>query len=239
MLYEFEIGQEFCNCGNLMKCKNTFRHYCGHYESSYYTIETFNIFTCPACNHATLICYSTQGNEDEDEMNGSDEERGLCREYRRTVLYAPDKRLHDAIPRSIAEVICQAKAVLSKSPRASFILCRAVLEEICHDFNIPTESVNNKGKSQFFSLNQRLTQLFEREKMSEDLIAIIQGIRELGNEGTHSDHLTFTKQMKIEDADSLLTLVNYVTDRLYVDKCRQQEAEDALNQLKGKILKSE
>ena len=99
--------------------------------------------------------------------------------------------------------------------------------------------MNNKGKSHFVNLNERLTQLFEKEKMAEDLIAIIQGIRELGNEGTHSDHLTFVKQVKVEDADSLLTLVNYVTERLYVDKYRQREAEEVLSKLKGKILVSE
>ena len=81
--------------------------------------------------------------------------------------------------------------------------------------------------------------MFKQEKMSEDLIAIIQGIRELGNEGTHSDHLTFAKQVEPEDADSLLTLINYVIERLYVDKYRQQEAGDVLTKLKGKILTSE
>lgn len=239
MLYEFEIGREFCNCGNLMKRETTFRHRSGNDEDSYYTVEIFEIFTCPACNNATLICYSTLGNDDEDEMNRDDREKGLYRSYHRTVLYAPNKWLHHAIPRSIAEVTYQAQSVLSKSPRASFILCRAVLEEICNNFNIPTENLNNKGKSHFVNLNERLTQLFEKEKMAKDLTAIIQGIRELGNEGTHSDHLTFAKQVKVEDADSLLTLVNYVTERLYVDKYRQQEAEEVLSKLKGKILASE
>ena len=75
--------------------------------------------------------------------------------------------------------------------------------------------------------------------MSEDLVDIIQGIRELGNEGAHSDHLTFAKQVKVEDANSLLMLVNYVVERLYVDKYRQQEAEGELIKLKEKILTSE
>jgi hypothetical protein len=232
MFYELEAGREFCNCGNLMKCENTFRHRSGDFENPYYTLEIFEIFTCPACNEVTLIYYSTLGLDDEDEMHRDDIEQDLYRKYDRAVLHAPHKRLHHAIPRSISEVTYQAESVLSKSPRASFILCRAVLEEICNNFKIP-------GKSHFVNLNERLTQLFKQEEMSEDLIAIIQGIRELGNEGTHSDHLTFAKQVEPEDADSLLTLINYVIERLYVDKYRQQEAGDVLTKLKGKILTSE
>ncbi|MGL5081235.1 MAG: DUF4145 domain-containing protein [Microcoleaceae cyanobacterium] len=222
-----------------MKYETNFRHKGGSDSNEYYTIEIFEIYTCPACENATLLCYSTVGNDLEDEANGYDEEKELYREYARTVLYAPNKLLHHAIPRSIAEVTYQAQSVLSNSPRASFILCRAVLEEICNNFNIPTENLNNKGKSHFVNLKERLTQLFEQEKMAEDLIAIIQGIRELGNEGTHSDHLTFAKQVGVKDAKSLLMLVNYVTERLYVDKYRQQEAEEVLSKLKGKILTSE
>ena len=239
MLYELETGREFCNCGNLMKCETTFRHQNGEDETPYYTIEIFEIFTCPACSKATIICYSTLGNGDDDEINRDNMEYEYYRDYRRTVLHAPRKQLHYAVPRSIAEVTYQAQSVLSKSSRASFILCRAVLEEICNDFKIPTVGVNKKGEDYFIMLGVRLTQLFEQEKMSNDLKTIIEGIKDLGNEGAHSDHLTFAKQVKVEDANSLLMLVNYVVERLYVDKYRQQEAEEELIKLKEKILTSE
>jgi hypothetical protein len=238
MLCEFEMGREFCNCGNLMKSQTTFRHQIRDDESPYYTIELFEIFTCPACNKATLICYSAFRNEDEDEAN-KDDAAELYRPYHRTVLHAPEKRLHYAIPKSIAEVAYQAESVLYKSPRASFILCRAVLEEICNDFKIPAVTLNKKGKNSNVNLMERLRQLCEREKMSEDLIDVMQGIRELGNEGAHSDHLTFSKQVKVDDANSLLMLVNYVAERLYVDKYRQNEAEEVLKKLKGRILASD
>lgn len=68
------------------------------------------------------------------------------------------------------------------------------------------------------------------------LSTIIQGIKDLGNEGTHSDHLTFASQVKVQDAENLLTLVNYVLERLYVDRSRQLEAVKALNMLKKKIM---
>jgi hypothetical protein len=241
MMYQFEVDseREFCNCGNLMKCETTFLHRSGDDECPYYTVETFKIFTCLACSEATLIRYSTLRNEDEGILHIEDAETELYQSYNREVLYAPNKQLHLAIPRSIAEVTYQAQSVLSNSPRASFILCRAVLEEICNDFKISTEGINSKGKNYFIKLNERLIQLFEQEKMAEDLIAIIQGIRELGNEGAHSDHLTFTRQVKTQDAESLLTLVNYVIERLYVDKYRQQEAGEVLSQLREKILLSE
>ena len=240
MFYDLEAVREFCNCGNLMKSETTFRHRSGYVDDSpYYTIEIFEIFTCPSCGEATVICYSTSGDDYEDAMNSDNCLSELNRDYRRTVLHAPRKQLHHAVPRSIAEVNYQAQSVLSKSPRASFILCRALLEEICNHFEIATEAFNKKGESYFINLKERLKQLFEQEKMSEDLVDIIQGIRELGNEGAHSDHLTFAKQVKVEDANSLLMLVNYVVERLYVDKYRQQEAEGELIKLKEKILTSE
>ena len=233
--YNLEKPREFCNfCQTLLDSQRTYSHENrDDYGSPYYIIEIFEIFLCPSCDEVTLIYYYSFGNEDDD-LNRNDENYELFRKYHRTVLHAPNKQFHHAIPQSIAEVTRQAQSVLFKSPRASFILCRAVLEEICNHFEIPSERINSKG---YVNLNQRLNQLFEQEKMSKDLKDIIQGIRELGNEGAHSDHLTFTKQVNVEDAGNLLMLVNYVIERLYVDKYQQKTAEEALRRLKDKILK--
>jgi hypothetical protein len=144
------------------------------------TIEIFDIFTCPACHETTLIRYSTLGNEDVDDWQ-DDPERELYRDYDRAVLHAPSKSVHRAVPRSIADIKNQARSVLYKSPRASFILCRAVLEEVCDSFNIPSEGSTEKGKVYFIGLKERLIRLFKQEQMSSDLVDIMQGIRELGN----------------------------------------------------------
>lgn len=234
---EFESSREFCNCGSLMKCERVFsHHWYPDEESSCYTIEVFKILTCLTCRSATVILYTAGGIEEEDEqwadMNPNESQ---IRYYKRSVLYAPARQLHDSIPLSISEVIKQAESVLTRSPRASFILCRAVLEEICNDFKIPTESTNNKGKIYFIKLHDRLSQLFKQEQMPEELQAIISGIKDLGNEGAHSDHLAFVKQVKVQDAENLITLVNYVLERLYVDRYRQQEAAETLKELKSKV----
>ena len=238
-MYEIEVEseREFCNCGNLMACKASSSHR-QHDEASgfYYTIEIFKLFICLACDSATLILYSTFGNADLDEDDRNDPTAQHFRySYKRTVLYAPRKRHHLAIPKSIAEVADQAESVLYKSPRASFILCRAVLEEICNAFEIPTEKANSKG---FIGLKDRLTQLFQQEGMSEDLQAIINGVKDLGDKGTHRDHLTFSGQVEIQEAENLLMLMRYVLERIFVDRYRQQEAEKVLEKLKAKILLS-
>ncbi|MCC3419619.1 MAG: DUF4145 domain-containing protein [Microcoleus sp. PH2017_07_MST_O_A] len=220
-----------------MKCEKAFSHHLyDNEENSYYTIQVFKILTCLTCDSVTVLLYSAGGIEEEDEQNPN-EPQFRC--YGRSVLYAPARQLHDSIPLSISEVVKQAEAVLARSPRASFILCRAVLEEICNDFKIPTESTNNKGKSYFIKLHDRLSQLFKQEKMPEELQTIINGIKDLGNEGAHSDHLAFAKQVKAQDAENLLTLVNYVLERLYFDRYRQQEAAETLKELKSKIPLSE
>jgi hypothetical protein len=219
-----------------MECERAFLHrWYDNEENSYYTSQVFKILTCLTCRSVTVLLYTAAGFEEEDEqwaeMNPNEPQ---YRNYRRSVLYAPARQLHDSIPLSISEVVKQAEAVLARSPRASFILCRAVLEEICNDFKIPTESTNNKGKSYFITLHDRLSQLFQQEQMSEELQTIINGIKDLG-EGAHSDHLAFAKQVKAQDAENLLMLIHYVLERLYVDRYRQQEAAETLKALKSKM----
>ncbi|PSN16090.1 hypothetical protein C7293_04355 [filamentous cyanobacterium CCT1] len=235
-MFEHEIGRELCNCGSLMKCETNFSHRVDYDDSDTYCIEIFNLYKCPACDEVTLIYYSSPGDENLDEAHQNTPEWQLYRHYQRSVLHAPFKQLHRAIPQAIADVVNQAQAVLSKSPRASFILCRAALEEICNDFKIPEKAVSSKGREHFINLQDRLSQLFKKEKMSDDLVAVVQGIRELGNEGAHSAHFTFSRKIKSQDAENLLDLINYVVERLYVDKYRQEEAIERLGKLKGKIL---
>lgn len=229
-------NREFCNCGNLMQFQQQFKFEdyddSYHLGSPYYAIELFQIFTCSACNSATVILYTTVVNEDEH----YDIQDEMFRDYSRKVLYAPKKQLHPAIPKAIQEVLDQAESVISNSPRASFILCRAVLEEICNDFEIPTEQQNNKGKNYFIKLHDRLSQLFEQEKLPEELQIIIKDIKDFGNEGAHSTHLKFSQQVEIEDAGNLIMLVKYVLERLYVDRYRQKEAKNILKTLKSKVL---
>lgn len=239
-IYEEEISweREFCTCGNMMQVQQKFEFkddgnfYIGN---PYYTIELFKIFTCSACNSATVILYRTVVLEDEYENT---EDEWMNRVYSRKVLYAPEKRLHSAIPQSIEEVLNQAESVMSGSPRASFILCRAVIEEICNDFGIPTEKQNSKGEGRtyFIKLHDRLSLLFKQEELPEELQKIIQNIKDFGNEGAHSAHLKFSRQVKIEDAENLVMLVSYVLERLYVDRYRQEEAAKILETLKNKIL---
>lgn len=238
---EVESSREFCNCGSVTKCERAFsRRWYDNEEDSYYKIQVFKILTCLTCRSVTVLLYTAGGIEEEDEQWAEMEpNKPQIRYYERAVLSAPAKQLHGSIPLSISEVVKQAEAVLARSPRASFILCRAVLEEICSDFKIPTESTSNKGKIIFKKLHDKLSQLFEQEQMPEELQTIIQGIKDLGNEGAHSDHLTFAKQVKVQDAENLLTLVNYVLERLYVDRYRQQEAAETLKELKSKIPLSE
>ena len=229
-LQDIGDNREFCECGSLMEFKQEFefKSYDSLYTGSpYYNDELFKIFACSACNSATVILYTALINLDEE-----DEHYEIFRVYSRKVLYAPKKQLHGAIPRAIQEVLDQAESVISNSPRASFILCRAVLEEICNDFEIPTED----NKSKFINLYKRLSILFEQETLPKELQMIIKSIKDFGNEGAHSAHLKFSKQIKTEDAKNLIILVEYVLERLYVDRYRQQKAEDILKNLKNKVL---
>lgn len=214
--------QEKCRCGNYMNCIATTSHSQG--DGDYYTDRTIKILMCSSCNFPTVLLYKVQGNEDEDEWEKY-QRYPIEREWQCLTLYAPNRQVHQAVPTNISEVFNQAEAIRDSSPRASFILCRAVLEEICNDFGIPTKR----------TLEKRLKQLFEQEKIPEDLQDVIQGIRCLGNQGAHSTHETFTKYVKSQQADELLALVYFVIDKLYGDKARQQEATEKSNELKARF----
>ncbi len=237
--FEIESNKEFCSCKSLLKCENTFSHH-DHDDNEYpfYGIEIFKFFVCPACNSVTVILYSAVGNSYDDEEN---ERQGspTFHEYRRKILYAPKQRAHSAIPKTIAEVASQAESVLGNSPRASFILCRAALEEVCNFFEIPTEKEKTNGKIVYIGLQDRLSQLFKEQGISEDLQPLIYGVKELGDKGAHRDHLTFTKQVDTQEAHNLLELLNYILERLFVDKERMQEKKDTLEKLKNKILRAD
>jgi hypothetical protein len=100
-----------------------------------------------------FVRYCCDGDEDENSGN-----EWIDRVYDRKVLCAPKKQIHAAIPQSIEDVL--AEAVMSSPPRATFILCRAVLEEICNDFVIPTEQQSSKGNSRYIKLHDRLSMFF-------------------------------------------------------------------------------
>ncbi|MBD1920015.1 DUF4145 domain-containing protein [Microcoleus sp. FACHB-831] len=211
-----------------MKCLTTTSH--TQLDDSYYTHRTLKILMCSRCDFPTVLLYEVEGNEDqEEESNGSPIER----EWERLILYGPKRQVHQAVPNDISEVFNQAEAILASSPRASFILCRKVLEEICTNFGIPTEGTNNKGKPSFVNLHERLTQLFQKEMIPADLQDVIQGIKELGNEGAHSTHATFTKQVTSQEAEKLLAVLDFVIYSLYVHKALQQEITEKLNNLKA------
>lgn len=99
--------------------------------------------------------------------------------------------------------------------------------------------MNDKGKTKFTNLKERLNLLFHKEGLEQELQVIIDGIRDLGNEGAHGQHAIFTKNVSSEDATTLLSLLDYVLERLYVDKARAQAAAEELVQLKQKVLKQD
>jgi Domain of unknown function (DUF4145) len=233
LLNSGEGSKEYCSCGNLLKDEYNFS--LENYDdlSDYFSFKVVKILTCPACESLTVLLY-TAGEQCSDHTETQDaiSLRWIGLTYKKRILYSPKESFHHAVPHAISEVTNQAKSVLYVSSRASFILCRAVLEEICNDFDIPTEKLRDNGKTYFVNLKDRLSQLSNQENFSEDLQSVIEGIRELGNEGAHSDHLGFSNRTTTYDAERLLRLVEYAIEKLYIDKYRQREAIDILNQLK-------
>lgn len=229
------LHKEFCACGSLMRLERELKK-SRHYDDNMdYENEIYKILECPACENITVILYYRLGNFNEDCFLEDRDPYGLEPRslHDRKLLYQPKKKINSEIPDTISEIIQQAESSLDNSPKASFILCRAVLEEICDYHNIPSKNNKNKG---FLSLENRLKLLVEQEKISEDLVEVIKGIRRLGNIGTHTGYTEFSCLVKHEDAEILINLVNYVVKTLYTES-EQQVAKKKLVLLKAKILK--
>jgi uncharacterized protein YbaR (Trm112 family) len=237
MTHIIERGKKFsnwqrCPCGNLSEmyciCEGTYDTRKHDTESSDYVISQYKVLICPSCEQLLILRYITSGFEFEDQ-------NPYYEEYTRQVLYAPAKQRHYSIPHTIADIVVQAEKVVPTSPRAGFILCRAALEQLCKEQAIPETKTNSKGEVEHLDLKKRLNLLLEKEKLSKDLREIMHGIREIGNIFAHDSQAYLPEKISQDEVEVLIGLVDYVLNRLYVDKSRSQEAVNELNMLKEKL----
>jgi len=197
------------------------------YESQY------KVLKCPACQQILILRYTTDLEYIDDFETASQ-----YTQYTRQVLYAPAKQRHYSIPQTISDIVAQAEKVVPTSPRAGFILCRAALEQICKEQAIPETKTNAKGEVEHLDLKKRLNLLLEKEKLSKDLREIMHGIREIGNVFAHDSQAYLPEEISQDEVEVLIGLVDYVLNRLYVDKSRTQEAVNELKMLKEKLSPS-
>ena len=237
MKYIIEHGQkisnwERCHCGNLSEmyciCEGTYDTRDHDSESPDYAISHYKVLRCPSCEQLLILRYVTGSFEFE-------EPDPHYEEYERQVLYAPAKQRHYSVPPTIADIVAQAEKVVPTSPRAGFILCRAALEQICKEQAIPETKTNAKGEIEYLDLKKRLNLLLEREKLSKDLREIMHGIREIGNIFAHDSQVYLPEKISQDEVEVLIGLVDYVLNRLYVDKARTKEAVNELKALKEKL----
>ena len=227
---------ERCNCGNLSEmycvCEGAYDTLTHDPEAFEWGKSYFKVLICPSCRQLLILRYTTFSNDIyDDEIRQQPYE-----EYTRQVLYSPVRQRHYSIPSSISDVLTQAEKVVPTSPRAALILCRAALDELCRDKNIPETRENSKGRIEYLDLKKRLNLLLEREKLSSDLREIMHGIRVIGNEYAHGSEAFLADKISQDEVEALIGLVDYVLNRLYVDKARSDEAVKDINSLKEKVL---
>ncbi|MGB3495935.1 MAG: DUF4145 domain-containing protein [Elainellaceae cyanobacterium] len=231
-----------CNCGGIMHCE---RHFENKYEISSWDLDDFvnivseivQVFLCTKCERLTVEYYKRSFpnltthlgylRQTKDDFNMKDAWEFY---YSRTLL-APRKRYHISVPDSLQMLLNEASASLSRSPRASIILCRTILEEICYCFKIP----DNKGNRNFIGLKERLKTLVEQENLSEEkeLAQIINSVKYVGDKSAHREHSIFLENCNYDDAKIVLELVEYIIERIYIDKFKKKEAGQKLEKIKN------
>jgi len=232
-----------CTCGNFaeMKCICEGHDNSDDYfeDDPYYAITQYKVLRCPACHKVTIISYRHTGRVEEEFSHRGEMDIPEPITYDMSIILAPQKKRHYSIPKAIVEVINQAEAVVNSSPRAAFILCRAALEEICGQHKIPSVKQTKAGKSTFISLQERLIILFKEKELPEDLQKIMEGIKDLGNEGVHGSQTDLQERITSEEVETLLELLEYVLEKLYVEKKRAIEANNKLKELHKRVLKND
>lgn len=227
--------EESCICGGQAKIlyAETERVVENEYTDEF-EIHVLKVIKCQQCKKSSVIKYvgfGREGIDDQDEWRN--EPPG--RIYYRKLLLTP-KRIYDSsIPWQIIGILNEAYAVLASSPRACIGLCRSVLEEVCSDFDIPKHKENGK----FHYLSERLKILASRVNQGVMLDEIIEGIKELGNESTHGQYEDLSRRLRHDDGESVLELVEYVLDRLYVAPELERKAKGKLDALSNKLLSTE
>jgi Domain of unknown function (DUF4145) len=228
---ELKSNWERCLCGNYAEmkeiCQGTF--YDSDDDGYFYSVHAHKVLKCPSCNKVSVIRYLAYGNDLEEEPRTKNSPPKL-HEFTREILHTTYKKEIQEVPESIVDVFNQAQAVISSSPRASFILCGAALEEICRAHAIPTVSKKENGKERRLDLYERLEQLFRVRGLSDGVQKILHGIRELRNVGAHGSQEVFDNVTETEAA-MLLSLLDYVLERLYVDDARAKNAQSTLDKL--------
>ena len=89
-----ESEKEVCPCGSVMQVQKNFSHEIhDEFNHPYYTLETYKILKCPACDSVSVILYSALGDEETDE---EELQRGehLSHNYSRILLHGPKKTFH-------------------------------------------------------------------------------------------------------------------------------------------------
>ncbi|MBI5297963.1 MAG: DUF4145 domain-containing protein [Chloroflexi bacterium] len=238
MKYLLERGVKFsnwerCPCGNLSEmlciCEGVYDSREHDPEGEWFNSH-YKVLRCRACEQILILRYTA----DLDFIDDSEISSHFV-EYTREVLYAPTKQRHYSIPHTIADIVAQAEKVVPTSSRAGFILCRAALEQLCKEQAIPETKTNVKGEVEHLDLKKRLNLLLEKEKLSKDLREIMHGIREIGNIFAHDSQAYLPEKISQDEVEILIGLVDYVLNRLYVDKSRTQKAVNELNMLKDKL----
>lgn len=238
--FSLEDGQKIsnwlmCNCENYSDmhciCEGIDDESAHDPEATVYTKCIYKILRCPSCKEITILKYTTYV----DDVSTLEFDYPRYVEYIPEILYSPSRKRHTSIPREIIDVISQAERVISTSPRAAFILCRSVLEEVCREHNISGKNENGKFKN----LETKLNELVDKEKnLPENLKEIMHGIRLVTNEGVHGSQVILAETISNEEVKNLIDLVDYIFYYLYIEKFNQKEASTKLNELQKRILGS-
>jgi len=78
--------------------------------------------------------------------------------------------------------------------------------------------------------------LIEQEEISQTVKHLIDGIRRLGNEGAHGEHIDLQQRIRNSEAKELLKLVQYVVGRLYVSSEKSPTNAERLKALTGRVI---
>ena len=199
------------------------------YDDSYYLGNILGFLKCPFCDELTSFVGETKYY-----LNYYDEievlEKGIFFKYFVPQIHIIE--LKNEYPEELKEILLESFSLYFSSYSACVNTLRILLEKLCELYEI--KSIQDNGK--YKSLNNKLKELKELGKISDDTIEFLEAIKWIGNDGSHSLEI-----INKEHLDLAYRFVKKVLDEIYPSQDDSEELKflaKEINKNKGLVKKA-
>lgn len=193
-------------------------------------------FTCPHCGVLAeqLWCLLTRVVSTNMRREDSNSMIGTCRNCDKLTIWLGDdydeksmvypttgnaKLPNEYMPEYIQKDYCEARDIVSRSPRAACVLLRLCIEKIC-----------DEQEAEGDSLAKKIEKMMEKG-ISLEINDAFTSVRIIGNDAAHPREINLADD--IDTATMLFDIVNYIVEDIYAKQARIKEIGEHVSKNKS------